>query len=80
MGRALVRSAGRRTFGACKTDLAAPRFDRPRLGSQIAPVALARPLMGPDGIRLDRPGRAIVVEEGAGAVSKIDLTTDHWSD
>jgi sugar lactone lactonase YvrE len=43
--------------------------------AKITPVALARPLNVPDGIRLDRPGRAVVVEQGAGAVSKIDLTT-----
>ena len=31
--------------------------------------------MGPDGLRIERAGRAIVVEQGAGAVSRIDLTT-----
>jgi hypothetical protein len=43
--------------------------------ARIAPVALARPLVGPDGLRLAKPGRAIVVEQGMGAVSAIDLAT-----
>jgi hypothetical protein len=29
----------------------------------------------PDGIRMERPGQAIVVEQGAGAVSRVDLST-----
>ncbi len=41
----------------------------------ITRVPLARPLAGPDGIRLERAGRAIVVEPGAGAVSRVDLST-----
>lgn len=43
--------------------------------AKITPVALARPLAGPDGLRSERPGRAIVVEQGSGSVSRIDLTT-----
>lgn len=43
--------------------------------AHITPVALARPLAGPDGLRLAGPGRVIVVEQNAGAVSQIDLTT-----
>jgi len=41
----------------------------------ITPVALARPLAMPDGVRLAAPGRAIVVEQGTGSVSTIDLAT-----
>jgi sugar lactone lactonase YvrE len=43
--------------------------------AKISPVALERPLAGPDGLRIERTGRAIVVEQSAGAVSRIDLTT-----
>lgn len=43
--------------------------------AKISPVALARPLVGPDGLRLARSGRAIVVEQGMGAVSSVDLAT-----
>jgi hypothetical protein len=43
--------------------------------TRISPIALARPLAGPDGLRLARAGRAIVVEQGSGTVSAIDLAT-----
>jgi sugar lactone lactonase YvrE len=43
--------------------------------AKITPVELARPLAGPDGLRLQRPGRAIVVEQGSGSVSAIDLAS-----
>jgi sugar lactone lactonase YvrE len=43
--------------------------------ARISRVELDRPLAGPDGIRLARPGLAIVVEQGTGAVSRIDLAT-----
>lgn len=43
--------------------------------AKIAKVDLARPLATPDGIRLDAAGKAIVVEQGSGTVSRIDLAT-----
>lgn len=41
--------------------------------ARISPVALERPLAGPDGVRLEAPDRAIVVEQGSGSVSRIFL-------
>jgi sugar lactone lactonase YvrE len=38
-----------------------------------APVALPRPLVGPDGLRVVEPGVAVVVEQYAGALTRIDL-------
>jgi hypothetical protein len=42
---------------------------------KLAPVALERPLATPDGLRIPSPGRGTVVEQGAGAVSKVDFFT-----
>jgi sugar lactone lactonase YvrE len=39
----------------------------------LAAVALPRPLVGPDGLRLVEPGTALVVEQYAGALTRIDL-------
>jgi sugar lactone lactonase YvrE len=39
----------------------------------LATVALPRPLAGPDGLRLVEPGTAVVVEQYAGALTRIDL-------
>jgi sugar lactone lactonase YvrE len=39
----------------------------------LAAVALPRPLVGPDGLRVVAPGTAVVVEQYAGALTRIDL-------
>ena len=39
----------------------------------LAPLALTRALVGPDGLRLVEPGVAVVVEQYAGALTRIDL-------
>jgi sugar lactone lactonase YvrE len=39
----------------------------------LAAVALPRPLVGPDGLRLVEPGVVVVVEQYAGSLTRIDL-------
>lgn len=39
----------------------------------LAPIALPRALVGPDGLRLVEPGTVVVVEQYAGALTRVDL-------
>lgn len=50
-------------------------FRIPIATAAIEPVTLARPLAGPDGLRLVSPGRLVTVEQGAGRVAEIALDT-----
>jgi hypothetical protein len=42
---------------------------------KLSPVSRERPLAAPDGIRIPSSGRAIVVEQGTGSISKVDFFT-----